>query len=143
MLDVLDFRVNVSLINSNLSKWQFKGKLKTLQAGTPDFIKSFMGDLSQHITEEESANLVALDKSLSTTDAEGIAKSFGRTRAFVPSRSHPLAPNKSPFETVAGLMTALLSILATCCESSLTRLSAQTIYQVKGVGLKLLYFAVV
>jgi len=94
-----------------------KEKLKTFQslkAGTPTFIptlKSLMDDLSQHIEEEESADLVALDESLNNADAESMAKSFGRTKAFVPSRSHPLAPNKPPFETVAGLMTAPLDHL--------------------------------
>ena len=41
-------------------------------------------------------------------EAEGLklAKSFGRTKAFVPSRSHPSAPSKPPFETVVGLLTA-------------------------------------
>ena len=62
--------------------------------------------LSQHIKEEETDNLPALDKQLDAADAESMAKSFGRTKAFVPSRSHPSAPNKPPFETVVGLMTA-------------------------------------
>lgn len=62
--------------------------------------------LSQHIKEEETDDLPALDKQLDAADAESIAKSFGRTKAFVPSRSHPSAPNKPPFETVVGLMTA-------------------------------------
>lgn len=70
-----------------------------------------MNDLSQHIKEEETEDLPALDESLSTEDAESMAKSFGRTKAFVPSRSHPMAPNKPPFETVVGLMTAPLDHL--------------------------------
>jgi hypothetical protein len=40
-----------------------------------------------------------------------MAESFGRTKAFVPTRSHPMAPNKPPFETVAGLMAALIDYL--------------------------------
>jgi len=87
---------------------------QSLKAGTPSFIpelKSLMNDLSQHIKEEETEDLPALDESLSNEDAESMAKSFGRTKAFVPSRSHPMAPNKPPFETVVGLMTAPLDHL--------------------------------
>jgi len=94
-----------------------KEKLKTFQslvAGTPDFIptlNSLMDDLKQHIKEEEEDDLVALDGVLSDDASESMAKSFGRTKAFVPSRSHPMAPNKPPFETVVGLMTAPLDHL--------------------------------
>jgi len=55
--------------------------------------------------------LVALDEALDAADAETMAKSFARTKAFVPSRSHPGAPAKPPFETVVGLMTAPLDHL--------------------------------
>jgi len=89
-----------------------KDKLKVFQnlkSGNPDFIptlKSLMDDLSQHIKEEESDDLPALEQALATSESEQLAKSFGRTKAFVPSRSHPSAPNKPPFETVVGLMAA-------------------------------------
>jgi len=89
-----------------------KEKLKAFQnlkAGTPAFIpalKSLMDDLAQHINEEEMEDLPALDKAISSEDGQSMAKSFGRTKAFVPTRSHPMSPNKPPFETVAGLMAA-------------------------------------
>jgi len=89
-----------------------KEKLKVFQnlkAGTADFIptlKSLMDDLAQHIKEEEMEDLAALDEVISTEESERMAKSFRRTKAFVPSHSHPMAPNKPPFETVAGLMAA-------------------------------------
>ena len=70
-----------------------------------------MTDLGQHIKEEEDDDLPALETALSTADSENMAKSFGRTKAFVPSRSHPSAPDKPPFETVAGLMAAPLDHL--------------------------------
>ena len=35
-----------------------------------------------------------------------MANSFKRTKMFVPTQSHPSAPAKPPFETVAGLMAA-------------------------------------
>jgi hypothetical protein len=40
------------------------------------------------------------------SESQSLAKSFGRTKAFVPSRSHPSVPNKPPFETIVGLLTA-------------------------------------
>jgi hypothetical protein len=65
-----------------------------------------MKDLNQHIKEEENDDLPTLEHAIQNDESEWIAKSFGRTKAFVPSRSHPNAPNKPPFETVIGLMTA-------------------------------------
>jgi len=65
-----------------------------------------MSTLSQHIKEEETDDLPALDAQLNAEDAESLATSFRRTKAFVPSRSHPSAPSKPPFETVAGLLAA-------------------------------------
>ena len=65
-----------------------------------------MNDLNQHIKEEENDDLPALERAIRNDESESIARSFGRTKAFVPSRSHPDAPNKPPFETVIGLMTA-------------------------------------
>ena len=71
-----------------------------------------MKDLREHIKEEEGDDLPRLEKALSSDDSVGMAKSFGRTKAFVPSRSHPSAPSKPPFETVAGLMAAPLDHIA-------------------------------
>lgn len=65
-----------------------------------------MADLSEHMREEEEHDLIALDGGLSAADAESLAKTFDRTKMFVPSRSHPSAPSKPPFETVVGLMAA-------------------------------------
>lgn len=69
-------------------------------------IKNLMDNLSQHIKEEESEDLVQLEKALADADSESLAKSFHRTKMFVPTRSHPSAPDKPPFETAVGLMTA-------------------------------------
>ncbi|KAI9832738.1 MAG: hypothetical protein M1826_001297 [Phylliscum demangeonii] len=91
------------VVKNKLSKFQ------SLKPEHPDFlptIKSLMQDLAQHIKEEEGQDLPRLEKALSNDDSISLATSFGRTKAFVPSRSHPLAPNKPPFETVAGLLAA-------------------------------------
>ncbi|KAF1990391.1 hypothetical protein K402DRAFT_417829 [Aulographum hederae CBS 113979] len=71
-------------------------------------IKEIWGLLSQHIKEEEQNDLPALEESLKAQPnlSESMATSFGRTKAFVPSRSHPSAGEHPPFETVMGLLTA-------------------------------------
>src|SRR4051794_32821003 len=70
-------------------------------------LKELWSSLSEHIKEEESRDLPALEAALGgTTHSESMAKSFGRTKAFVPSRSHPSAGEHPPFETVMGLLTA-------------------------------------
>ena len=58
--------------------------------------------------EEEEEDLPALEKGLGDERSEELARSFGRTKMFVPTRSHPSAPDKPPFETVVGLLTAPL-----------------------------------
>lgn len=65
-----------------------------------------MKDLTQHIKEEETEDLPKLEEALTVEESEGLSKSFSRTKMFVPSRSHPSAPDKPPFETAIGLMTA-------------------------------------
>jgi len=98
-----------------------KEMLKTFQNLSPkdaDYVpklKELMGLLSEHIKEEESDDLPALEKALThsgTGDSEQLAKSFGRTKAFVPSRSHPSAGEHPPFETVMGLLTAPIDHIA-------------------------------
>jgi len=90
-------------------------KFQNLSAGSPEFlptIKALMSDLSEHMREEEEHDLIALDSGLNAADAEALAKTFGRTKMFVPSRSHPSVPSKPPFETVVGLMAAPIDHLA-------------------------------
>jgi hypothetical protein len=71
-----------------------------------------MTDLSEHIKEEESEDLPKLEERLTTEESESLTKTFGRTKMFVPSRSHPSAPDKPPFETAISLMTAPIDHLA-------------------------------
>ncbi|CAM1503249.1 Fc.00g080250.m01.CDS01 [Cosmosporella sp. VM-42] len=69
-------------------------------------LKILMKELSQHIKEEEERDLPALEDNTSDDESHGMATSFQRTKHFVPTRSHPRAPDKPPFETVVGLMSA-------------------------------------
>jgi hypothetical protein len=78
-------------------------------------LKEIMADLSEHMKEEEKDDLPALEKALSQAEAgisESLAKTFGRTKAFVPSRSHPSAGEHPPFETAIGLLTAPIDHIA-------------------------------
>ena len=43
--------------------------------------------------------------------SESMNNSFSRTKFFVPTQSHPSAPNKLPFETAAGLLAATIDIV--------------------------------
>lgn len=75
-----------------------------------------MSNLKAHIAEEENGDLPALEAGLKKAGASGasesLAKSFERTKMFVPTRSHPSAPDKPPFETVVGLLAAPIDKLA-------------------------------
>jgi hemerythrin-like domain-containing protein len=84
-------------------------KFQNLKPQHPDFIptlKNLMADLNQHIKEEETHDLPMLEKALDSDTSQGLAKSFGRTKIFVPTRSHPSAPTQPLFESVVGLLAA-------------------------------------
>ncbi|KAJ5982639.1 hypothetical protein N7451_012739 [Penicillium sp. IBT 35674x] len=95
-----------------------KEQLKAFQNMTPSdaqfipTIMELMENLNKHIKEEEADDLPKLEAALSQEDSESYAKSIGRTKMFVPSRSHPSAPDRPPFETAVGLLTAPIDHLA-------------------------------
>ncbi|KAL4999894.1 hypothetical protein BDV10DRAFT_183765 [Aspergillus recurvatus] len=85
----------------NSVKEQLK-KFQNMKPTDPEFertINVLMCDLSAHIAEEERDDLPKLADSISSDESEKLRKSFGRAKIFVPSRSHPSAPDKPPFET--------------------------------------------
>ncbi|KAG5916346.1 hypothetical protein E4U42_007709 [Claviceps africana] len=88
-------------------------QLKAPDARYVPQLKQIWGPLSAHIKEEEGRDLPALEKRLAAYagESESMAKSFGRTKWFVPTRSHPSAGEYPPFETVMGLLTAPLDRL--------------------------------
>ncbi|KAJ5982319.1 hypothetical protein N7451_012419 [Penicillium sp. IBT 35674x] len=95
-----------------------KKQLKCFQDMTPSdtpfipTIKKLMESLSEHIKEEETDSMPKLEECLSRKDSQSYSKCFGRTKVFVPSRSHTCGPNKPPYETVVGLLTAPINHLA-------------------------------
>jgi hypothetical protein len=72
--------------------------------------------LSLHIKEEEREDLPALEQAILNNkgdgESEALAKTFDRTKHFVPSRSHPSAGENPAFESVLGLMSAPIDKLA-------------------------------
>ncbi|KAI0459355.1 hypothetical protein F5B21DRAFT_499536 [Xylaria acuta] len=85
--------------------YQFQ-KLKPKDGAYLPTLKRLFEDLQHHIKEEEENDLVKLEKQLSLTESKELSQSFEQTKMLTPTRSHPSAPNKPPFETVVGLMTA-------------------------------------
>ncbi|KAK3814556.1 MAG: HHE domain protein [Linnemannia elongata] len=84
-------------------------KFQSLDATDRSFeplLRTIWTDLAKHMKEEEESDLVQLEQALSSEESIDLAKSFQRTKKFVPTRSHPSAPNQPPFETVAGLLAA-------------------------------------
>lgn len=60
-------------------------------------IKRLYEDLKQHIAEEEKDDLPKLERAIgggAGGESEALAASFARTKLFVPTRSHPSAPDK-------------------------------------------------
>ncbi|EPX75380.1 cation binding protein [Schizosaccharomyces octosporus yFS286] len=89
-------------------------KFQSLNPSQTEFIPtidSLMANLQKHIEEEESQDFPQLESKLLADESQEMAQSFERTKMLVPTHSHPSAPNKPPFETVVGLLTAPLDKL--------------------------------
>ncbi|PPR04198.1 hypothetical protein CVT24_010746 [Panaeolus cyanescens] len=88
--------------------------IENLTPGTEEYsalLKSVMDHLRPHNDSEEQKDLPLLEKAIGSEASASAASSFKRTKKFVPTRSHPSAPNKPPFETLAGLMAAPIDLL--------------------------------
>jgi hemerythrin-like domain-containing protein len=101
-------------VKEALKKFQ---NLKPKDAEYIPTLKALWANLEQHIKEEEHDDIPALEHALATDHnntgvSEQLATKFGRTKAFVPSRSHPSAGEHPPFETAMGLLTAPLDHIA-------------------------------
>jgi len=87
-----------------------KEKLYDFQSMSPSdsnflpTIDSLWQVLSQHIREEERDDLPALEEHVDAGTSDSLARSFDRTKHFVPTRSHPSAPDRPPYETAAGML---------------------------------------
>ncbi|KAF6742562.1 HHE domain-containing protein [Ephemerocybe angulata] len=89
-------------------------KIESLKVGSAEFnqiLSTIMSELMEHIKTEEEQDFPQLESAIGYEKSVNVAKSFERTKHFVPTRSHPSAPNKPPFETLAGLLAAPLDKL--------------------------------
>ncbi|EED17108.1 conserved hypothetical protein [Talaromyces stipitatus ATCC 10500] len=96
-------REDHQIVKEYLYKFQ---ALKPTDTEFEPTLRNLWGDLSAHIRKEEEEDLIQLENGLSEQDSLKLAANFARTKMFVPTRSHPMAPDKPPFETVAGLLAA-------------------------------------
>ncbi|KAK9385137.1 hypothetical protein V1515DRAFT_540525 [Lipomyces mesembrius] len=82
---------------------------QNMKSSDKDFIptlNTIMNELREHIRSEEEVQLPQIERALSADESIKLAKSFSRTKHFVPTHSHPSAPNKPPFETAVAFLTA-------------------------------------
>ncbi|KIJ68893.1 hypothetical protein HYDPIDRAFT_164627 [Hydnomerulius pinastri MD-312] len=81
--------------------------LETLKVGSHDYdlvLGQVMNDLHEHIGHEESNDLPMLEEHLQGNDSQNAVSQFAKTKQMAPTRAHPMAPDKPPFETVAGFL---------------------------------------
>jgi len=69
-------------------------------------VDELMTVLGTHIMDEEQRDIPNLIAQLTITEQEHLGKTFERTKKFAPTRPHPSAPDKPPFETAVGLLSA-------------------------------------
>ncbi|KAI0854155.1 hypothetical protein F5Y00DRAFT_256653 [Daldinia vernicosa] len=81
-------------------------KLKPKDQSFLPTLEALYKDLKQHFKEEEEHDLVKLEEAIWLAHSRELCEKFEKTKMFTPTRSHPSIPNKPPFETAVGLMTA-------------------------------------
>lgn len=69
-------------------------------------LDTLMDLLHHHIEHEKEEDMPRLEGLLSREESEELARQFQRTKAIVPTRSHPTAPTSYYFENLAALMAA-------------------------------------
>ncbi|KAF8645907.1 hypothetical protein AX16_007493 [Volvariella volvacea WC 439] len=82
--------------------------LEKMRVGTEEYGRTLaeaMGELKEHIASEESVDLPKLEVKLDAEGSKKAGESFERTKMFAPTRAHPHAPDKPPYETLVGFMS--------------------------------------
>ncbi|KAI3636118.1 hypothetical protein MIR68_005999 [Amoeboaphelidium protococcarum] len=67
--------------------------------------------LDKHSKEEEEELLPALARTMYESELTDIGEQFQATKTKVPTHPHPWAPDRPPFETIAGMLQAPLDKL--------------------------------
>jgi len=83
-------------------------EIESYTAGTDEhtkLLRTIVDTLRKHNDTEENHDLPLLEPKLGK-ESSGFAQKFNRHKGFAPTRPHPGAPDKPPFETVAGLLSA-------------------------------------
>ncbi|KAF2196342.1 HHE domain protein [Delitschia confertaspora ATCC 74209] len=89
-------------------------KVQDMDVTSADFdpeLDKLMKSLENHIKEEEEHDLPALEEKLSIEASDDLSGKFERTKMFVPTKSHPTAPDKPPYETVVGMLTTPIDLM--------------------------------
>jgi len=98
-------RAEHQIVKVDLEKFE---KLSVDDAEFAVVFNKIFKELKTHMEEEENNELPNFEAKISEQDSATIAKKFDRTKKLVPTHSHPSAPNKPPFETIAGLFATPL-----------------------------------
>lgn len=106
------------LADQDRDEHQFvKEKLYAIESFNPgsneynSILDEVMVHLHKHNDSEEINDLPELEPRLGKDGSKDAAQSFSRTKMFVPTRAHPDAPNKPPYETLAGFLALPLDKL--------------------------------
>ncbi|KIO06319.1 hypothetical protein M404DRAFT_998946 [Pisolithus tinctorius Marx 270] len=82
-------------------------RVGNLSVGTPEHenVLSKVNDvLAEHMKGEEEHDLPLLESKLQTEESYNAEREFQRTKALAPTRPHPTAPDKPPYEILAGFL---------------------------------------
>ncbi|KAI6008072.1 hypothetical protein EDC04DRAFT_2582252 [Pisolithus marmoratus] len=82
-------------------------RVESLSVGTPEHenaLSKVNDVLTEHIRSEEKHDLPLLESKLQTEESYNAEREFQRTKALAPTRPHPSAPDKPPYETLAGFL---------------------------------------
>ncbi|KAF9044217.1 HHE domain-containing protein [Panaeolus papilionaceus] len=112
-------------------------QLENLNAGSDEhatLLKTVIDTLRPHNTSEEQDDIPALEQAMGAEASISTANKFRRTKHFVPTRPHPSAPNKPPFETVAGLLAAPMDKLKDLFETFPSEQEVESV--VPGAGMQ-------
>jgi len=100
---VLATATNNGQIKEQLSKFQ------DMSSSDSEFLptaQTLMSRVLENHMGETTNDLVKLEGAITRDESNRLSRSFNRTKMFVPTRAHPSIPDRPPFETALGLMTA-------------------------------------
>lgn len=69
-------------------------------------LETLLTDLHEHIEHEKQEDIPRLEETLTREESKSLADYFEKTKLIIPTRSHPLAPNKPYFENFAAMLAA-------------------------------------